>query len=122
MKVMIIDNDSKSVEFLISCLNEIDEESEINVFESSYQVIEYVKEHPADILFTEVQLRGMSGFSLIAQVKEIQPSIFAVILTKTKDYALEAWSNRVDDYIVKSSLSVTLNSSIQYMIHHRLRR
>lgn len=122
MKIMIIENDPESIECFIACLKKVDEKIKYIAFDQSNLVIEYARKHTADMLFTEVKLREMTGFALINQVKQIQPAIYSVILAKTTEYALEAWSNHVDDYITISSLDQYLGSCIEYMKYHRLRR
>lgn len=122
MEIMIVDNNLNSVRDFIFCLNDISEQINYHVFLDANEALEYIKNHTVDMLCTEVLLKDISGFSLINQAKKIDPRIYAIIVTKTKEYAIEAWTNHVDDYLLKDSLSEYLYSSISYMKKHGSRR
>jgi len=122
MRIVVVDNNPNSTGFFISCLKEIEENIEYHVFQDGDQALDYIKSHPIDMLFTEVRLRTMSGFALINRVKSLCPWVYTVILTKTQEYAVEAWANHADDYIVKASLSEYLDQSIWYVKNRGFRK
>lgn len=122
MRIVVIDYDQKSMEQLKLCIKKLGTAYEWTFFRNPVDVIEFVREHPVDMLITEVHLPEMSGFALANATKLICPSIYAAILTESKEYALEAWSRHIDDYLLKPISMETLEDSIYFMMNDSERR
>lgn len=122
MEIVVVDYDTSSIENFNLCLKKMNETLLCNSFRSPVRAIEYIKEHPVDMMITEVRLPEMSGFTLANKVKGICPTIYTVILTKSEEYALEAWSRHIDDYLLKPVSIECLESSLWYMKNYSGRR
>ncbi len=71
---------------------------------SSEKAIELAHQNSFDLVVTDIRTEGeQDGLSTLAQVKETQPEVAAVVITgySTEDYALRAVKLKVEDYLKK---------------------
>ncbi|MDG0791007.1 response regulator [Cohnella ginsengisoli] len=73
---------------------------------SGEKAMQFLREHPVQLLMTDITMPGMSGLELIRQAQRHDASIKAVILTCHQDfeYIQEALRMGAIDYIVKTQL------------------
>ncbi|MDG0814137.1 response regulator [Cohnella rhizosphaerae] len=73
---------------------------------SGEKAMQFLREHPVQLLMTDITMPGMSGLELIRQAQRHDASIKAVILTCHQDfeYIQEALRMGAVDYIVKTQL------------------
>lgn len=78
----------------------------MEAFASAEEALAYCKANPVDILLTDIRLPGMSGLSLIKELKPICPKLMVVVLSCYEDfsYAREAYELGVDKYLLKHEL------------------
>ncbi len=62
------------------------------------EAIEYLRTHAVDILFTDIQMPGLSGFQMLAKL-DAPP--FVIFTTAYSEYALQAFEVDSIDYLVK---------------------
>ncbi len=62
------------------------------------QALEYLREHPFDVLFTDIEMPDLSGFQMLARL-ERQPLV--VFTTVYSQYALQAFDVHSVDYLLK---------------------
>jgi two-component system, LytTR family, response regulator len=67
-------------------------------FQDPEQAIEFVKNHPVDLVFLDVQLSAVNGLSLIPRLAG-EPKI--VLTTAHPDYALQGYDLDILDYLLK---------------------
>lgn len=72
-------------------------------FESPLELIEYVKEHPVDIIISDIMMPEMDGLELAEQVRKYYPKCQFVIVSGYRDFdfAKRAVKLGVKDYLVK---------------------
>ena len=65
--------------------------------------ISSVKEHLYDLIFLDEMMAGMGGLETLGQIKEINPNIPVVMVTKSEEEALmnEAIGGKIADYLTK---------------------
>jgi DNA-binding LytR/AlgR family response regulator len=67
-------------------------------FDAAEPAIEYLRRNPVDLIFLDVEMPGMSGYELLQSLQEM-PKV--VMITSKPDYAVEAFSYGVTDYLLK---------------------
>lgn len=72
-------------------------------FEDGSDVIEYMKTHRVDVVFTDVEMYEVSGLEVARWVAENCPGVIVVVISGYKefDYVKEALTANVYDYILK---------------------
>ena len=65
--------------------------------------VEKVQEENLDVIFLDENMPGLSGLETLAKIKEINPSIPIVMITKSEEENImeEAIGNQITDYLIK---------------------
>ena len=79
------------------------------VFEDGSQVIEYLKDHDADVVFTDVVMNNTSGIEVAEWINAFRPHIIVVLLTGYSDFeiARRAVECRVVKHIILKPTSLS---------------
>ena len=70
-------------------------------FSDPCQAVEYSIAHPVDMVFTEINMRPLDGFSLVHKLRENNPEIRVNFVSQTGEYAVDAFRIRADGYFLK---------------------
>ena len=93
---------------------------ESNVFASAFDILEaFEKTGGSDILLLDICMPGMLGTELAHEITNISPSVDIIFLTTSSDYAVEAFSLHVADYIQKPFTQERFNASLDRVISSR---
>ena len=70
----------------------------------------FVTDFEPDVLVTDIELPGMSGLDLIANVREVRPTIPIIVITAhaSVDYAVSALRNHADEFLTKPVTAAAL--------------
>ncbi len=73
-------------------------------------VLSAVSDFDPEVVLTDVELPGMSGLDLIAQIREVRPGTPVVVMTAhaSLDYAVTALRNQADEFLTKPVQSADL--------------
>jgi len=100
MRAIIVDDEAKSRNTLITSLNRYTPQVEIVADAASVvEALKKIKEHQPDLLFLDVQLPDGSGFDIL----ELLPNLnFKIIFVSAYDkYAIDAFKFSAIDYLLK---------------------
>ncbi|KXT78963.1 response regulator transcription factor [Streptococcus sp. DD13] len=77
--------------------------------------LEYLKQHSVHLVITDVNMPGMNGLEMIAEMKEINPSLAFIILSGYQEfeYVKAALNLQVADYLVKPVDKVELGNILE---------
>lgn len=70
---------------------------------NGYDALEHIKENGVDVVLLDESMPGMTGLETLAQLKELKPSLPAVMVTKNEaEYIMEeAIGSQITDYLIK---------------------
>jgi len=71
------------------------------LFESGEQLLTYLKEHPLDAVFLDIEMPELNGLVLSQQILDMNENIDIVFITAFNQYAVEAFELQAVDYIMK---------------------
>ena len=76
---------------------------EVIAFTNGFDAVAYIKEHPVDVVLLDETMPGISGLETLAQIKEINTQLPAVLITKneTENLMEEAIGSQIADYLIK---------------------
>lgn len=76
---------------------------EVTAFTEEAEALDYAGRHPVDLAILDIRLKTMSGMDVLARMKQIRPSIHAIILTgyPTEESHRQAASLGADAYCHK---------------------
>lgn len=118
-KAVVVDNNPQELFQTVKQLNESGAFTEIIPFENSLEAIKYIELHGCDIVFTEVEMRGMSGFDFIRKFGRHHPDICLVFVTNKGNYALQAFEYDAADFIMKPIDTKSIRRVMKKLYGHR---
>ena len=77
--------------------------------------LDYVREHPVDIVISDVNMPDKTGLEMIGEVKELLPNAYYILLSGYQefDYVKKAMNLNVVDYLVKPVDKVELERLLE---------
>ena len=113
IRVIIVEDDPDVALFSKTVLEKHDR-CVVRTFADPRLVADAVTEFQPDIVLTDIELPGMSGLDLIAQVREIRPGTPVIVMTAhaSLDYALTALRSQADEFLTKPVASADLVSHV----------
>ncbi len=103
MLIFAIDDEPLQLETLRRVITEAEPEAQVRAFERPREVLEALGGEGLrpDVVFTDIEMPGMSGLELSAQIKTASPDTVIVFVTGYSEYALDAFRAHVHGYILK---------------------
>ena len=101
IKVIAVDNAPELLERLSRILRSIEEIELLGVFEEAVAVVDYVREHSVDMVFTDIVMPDISGISLAAELHKLDPAPAVVLMSSIPGFSLEAWKIHAFGFIEK---------------------
>lgn len=88
---------------LQEAIREAEPKAEILAFSGAADVLEALpdREKQPDVVFSDIELPGMSGLSLAVKIKKAAPNARIVFVTGYDQYALEAFRMHAHGYVMK---------------------
>ena len=77
--------------------------------------LDYVREHPVDIVVSDVNMPDKTGLEMIGEMKELLPNVYYILLSGYQefDYVKKALNLNVVDYLVKPVDKVELERLLE---------
>lgn len=82
-KILVVDDDPDIVVLISSFLAE--EGFKVYTATRSHQALEHLKNYPIDLAIIDIAMPEMDGIELLKKMKEIKPSLEAIMITAYKD-------------------------------------
>ncbi len=94
----------------------------VTTFTSPTLALEYVRDHPIDLVISDYRMPGMDGASFLTQVKKLQPDSARMILSACTD--MEGIVRAINDadifrFVAKPWSDADLRISIVQVLSHR---
>lgn len=100
MTVLIVDDEPLARRGVRVCLKNETDIAILGECSSGEQAVDRIKALHPDVVFLDVEMPGMSGFDVVAQLdRDTRPLI--VFLTAHDEYALPAFDSQAADYVLK---------------------
>ncbi|MDD2437007.1 MAG: PglZ domain-containing protein [Massilibacteroides sp.] len=89
---------------------------------SGKDAIDCCKEELFDIIFLDENMPGLTGLETLAQIKEINPTVPVVMVTKSEEESImnQAIGNKIADYLIKPFNPNQLLLSIKKYVHKQV--
>ena len=80
--------------------------------------LDYVREHPVDIVISDVNMPDKTGLEMIGEMKELLPNAYYILLSGYQefDYVKKAMNLNVVDYLVKPVDKVELGHLLEKIV------
>ena len=103
-RVLIVDDEMPALRFVQSIIEQFAQNFQVVCTAASGEHgLQFLEQHPVDLLITDISMRGMNGIELAQSARALQPNIHIVIISGYGEfeYAQGAIQAGVDDYLLK---------------------
>ena len=122
MRVICADSDESGLQNTVGLCESHPAINEVNGFADASETLAWFKSNHADLALLSVELPGMNGLALAAELRKLQPSLSIVFLAEDARFALDAYSVRPQNYLLKPINKNTLEKEIDHYIFTRSMR
>lgn len=83
---------------------------------SGYSIIDFIKQHPVDIVITDINMPGMDGIEATMQIKAFNPEIKVIAVSMVNDYASvhKMLQSGADGYVLKNAGADELLKALEF--------
>lgn len=113
IRIVAVDDEMHVLERFERMVNKYKELELCGLFESGEQLLLYLKEHPVDAVFLDIEMPGVSGLALSEQILNINENINIIFVTAFNQYAVEAFELQAMDYIMKPLTEERLGRTVR---------
>ena len=101
MRIIAVDDEKLALESLSRAIKAIVTEDEVVSFRYAEDALEYARENACDIAFLDIEIVGMSGVELAAELKKYNSEINIVFCTGYGNYRDAAFELHASGYLMK---------------------
>ena len=101
VNVVAVDNAPELLEKIEGIFRNMDGVSLLGTFEEAVAVVEFVKENPVDMVFTDIVMPDISGISLAKELHKLGHAPAVVLMSSIPGFSLEAWKIQAYGFIEK---------------------
>ena len=99
IKCLVVDDEPPAREILKQHIAGVDALELAGVCANAVEAISFLKDHPVDLIFLDIQMPGMTGFEMLEKLPAFD---FHLVFTTSYDqYALKAFRFSAMDYLLK---------------------
>lgn len=101
IRVVAVDNAPELLEKMRGIFRNMDQVELLGCFEEAVAVVDFVKENPADMVFTDIVMPDISGISLGSSLQRLHNPPAVVLMSSIPGFSLEAWKIQAFGFIEK---------------------
>ena len=100
IRVIVVDNSPELLDKLTGILKDMKGVEVLKSFPEAVAAVQYVKENPVDMVFSDVVMPDISGITLASKLYQLENPPEVVLLSGIPGFSQEAWSNRGFGFII----------------------
>ena len=101
MIAIAVDDEALMLGALAAAVEASPDIASVTKFSDCEEALEYVKLHPVDIAFLDINMRGMGGLALAERIVAARPGCKIVFCTGYEEYAIPAFKLHASGYLLK---------------------
>lgn len=112
LKILIVDDERLARERLISLINELNVDSQIQEAEHGLAALDIIRSQATDIVLLDIRMPIMDGLEVAQHLTNMDTAPAVVFTTAYQDHALEAFETHAVDYLLKPVKKERLKQAI----------
>lgn len=101
LKIVAVDGEKASLELLCELIGTAVQDAEIARFLSAREAFSHINANDCDVLFVDIATENMTGLELARRVRMTKPGLNVILMSASKEYALEAMELHASGYLIK---------------------
>ncbi len=122
MNYIAVDDEPFALKDLEEALAEAAPDSVLRTFGVPSEALAYVRDHPFDAAFLDIELGSMNGLVLAKKLKDLCPQAHIIFVTSYKQYALGAIQMHATGYLLKPVTAEALRRELTFAYGEALRQ
>ena len=115
MNAIAVDDEKYMLEALQEAISASSDITQVAAFTSCSAALSYAAEHPVDIAFLDINMRGVGGLGLAEKLMEIYPRCKIIFCTGYDEYAVSAFQLHVSGYLMKPITPEAIQKEIDHI-------
>ena len=114
-----MDNSADLKERLTRILNSMDGITVCGSFDDAVAAMQYIEEHPLDLVFSDVVMPEISGITLASAIydRPVHPEV--ILLSGIPGFSLEAWKIKAFGFIIKPYTTAQIRKMVRLYMDAR---
>ena len=117
MNTLTVDDRQLAVNAMVGTLREIDPTGNHTGLISPDEAVSYLRDHPVDVAFLDVEMPKLNGLSLAQEMTLLQPKLNIVFVTGHSEYALDAYKLYASGYLMKPASKEDVEKCLENLRH-----
>ena len=101
MIALAVDDEVLMLGALVAAIKASPDITEVTKFSDCEEALDFVKNHPVEIAFLDINMRGMGGLALAEKILSVCPDCKIVFCTGHEEYAISAFKLHASGYLMK---------------------
>jgi two-component system LytT family response regulator/two-component system response regulator LytT len=118
LKTLIVDDEKPARDELNFLLSSEAEIAVIGEADSALGAIDLAAALKPDVIFLDVQMRGMNGLETAAVLRKVSPDTLIVFASAYDEYAIKAFELGVLDYLLKPFEQERVHATVSRLVKH----
>ena len=117
MIIFAIDDEAAMLAELHDAIEKAAPGAEIHDFRFAADALQAISEQQIipDVVFSDIELPGMNGLSLVVRIKKLAPDVKTVFVTGYSHYAIDAYRQHVNGYVLKPIDPEQIRQELEYL-------
>ena len=115
MRAIAVDDEIYMLETLQEAVSASADIASTAAFSSCSAALAYAAEHPVDVAFLDINMRGIGGLGLAEKLMELQPRCKIIFCTGYEEYAVSAFQLHVSGYLMKPITAEAVQKEIDHI-------
>jgi Response regulator containing CheY-like receiver and SARP domains len=116
LRIAAVDDEMHALQRFKRMVVKIKELELCGLFESGEELLAYLKEHPLDAIFLDIEMPDVNGLQLCEQVLDLNENIDIIFVTAFNQYAVEAFELQAIDYIMKPFTEERFHKTVRRLL------
>ena len=115
MRAIAVDDEIYMLETLQEAVSESLDIERVEAFSSCSAALAYATDHPIDVAFLDINMRGIGGLGLAEKLMEMHPGCKIIFCTGYEEYAVSAFQMHASGYLMKPITAEAVQKEIDHI-------
>lgn len=117
LNVILVDDERLNLENLEYLMDIVLPNANRISFAKASQALEYIRDHPIDIAFLDINMRGIDGITIAKVLQDASPNANIIFCTGYTEYALDALDIHCSGYLLKPITETKVREALSHLRH-----